>query len=505
MAQTDFMKQSPVPHFYAGVALKSLRGIVVGYYGVFDNHPRSSLDAAQLQFLKDMANTVIANLANAKVREEYRQGERMIRGIASFVEGRGSLRNWRAVTGRSERAYEPSRAKLGGEGQLDQRQQALQTEEDSVYVSSTPLPEELDFQQEHQIQRPATLFRSSTQTPTNQRRDSFASTAQRRSSLDSHHVSTTGSESIATTFSRATNILRECLEVEGAIFYESNSADHSSSVQSPNHKSESSVANSDTHSSGLETEHSPTAARKDKVCPVISFSDSQQSSVNDDKSTETFMNFSERFLKSMLHRYPHGNIFHFDDRGNLSSGSSDGGTQGYSTDASSQQLETEEKIIVVEPKSSRKKKQRLRPQDGKVLLQIFPGARSIGFMPLWDSHKEKWYAGGFVWTRQANRSFTRHGHLSFLEAISSIVMADFARLNAIASERAKTDLLGSVSHELRSPLHGILGCVELLEDTPKTSFQSEMLQSIEGCGRTLLETIEQVRCTQIPSLKMLIV
>ena len=77
--------------------------------------------------------------------------------------------------------------------------------------------------------------------------------------------------------------------------------------------------------------------------------------------------------------------------------------------------------------------------------------------------------------------------------MGSTIMTEHARLDALASERAKVDLLGSISHELRSPLHGILGCVELLEGSSQTAFQTEMLDSIETCGRTLLETIEQVR------------
>jgi signal transduction histidine kinase len=52
--------------------------------------------------------------------------------------------------------------------------------------------------------------------------------------------------------------------------------------------------------------------------------------------------------------------------------------------------------------------------------------------------------------------------------------------------------VASISHELRSPLHGILGTLEFVKDTPLDSFQASMFNSLHGCGVTLLDTINQV-------------
>lgn len=52
--------------------------------------------------------------------------------------------------------------------------------------------------------------------------------------------------------------------------------------------------------------------------------------------------------------------------------------------------------------------------------------------------------------------------------------------------------MASISHELRSPLHGILGTLEFLKDTNLDSFQTNMLNSLHSCGQTLLDTINQV-------------
>ena len=47
-------------------------------------------------------------------------------------------------------------------------------------------------------------------------------------------------------------------------------------------------------------------------------------------------------------------------------------------------------------------------------------------------------------------------------------------------------------HELRSPLHGILAAAELLQNTNLNSFQSSLMETIDACGQTLLDTMNQV-------------
>jgi hypothetical protein len=58
--------------------------------------------------------------------------------------------------------------------------------------------------------------------------------------------------------------------------------------------------------------------------------------------------------------------------------------------------------------------------------------------------------------------------------------------------QVKTTFMSSLSHELRSPLHGILGSVQLMRCTMLDSFQSSMVNSIAVCGRTLLETVQHL-------------
>ena len=90
------------------------------------------------------------------------------------------------------------------------------------------------------------------------------------------------------------------------------------------------------------------------------------------------------------------------------------------------------------------------------------------------------------------RVFTSEQELSYLAAFSNSVMAEVARLDTKLADAAKADFISSISHELRSPLHGILGMADLLKETKVDTQQSNMTKTIETCGKTLLDTINHV-------------
>src|SRR5579871_357597 len=60
------------------------------------------------------------------------------------------------------------------------------------------------------------------------------------------------------------------------------------------------------------------------------------------------------------------------------------------------------------------------------------------------------------------------------------------------ADRAKALFISNISHELRSPLHGILASAEFLADTRLDTLQRTFIDTIDSCGRTLLEIINQV-------------
>lgn len=71
-------------------------------------------------------------------------------------------------------------------------------------------------------------------------------------------------------------------------------------------------------------------------------------------------------------------------------------------------------------------------------------------------------------------------------------MSEISRLDAIKADQIKGEFIGSMSHEFRSPLHGILASAEFLNDTDHDRAQSMLISTIHNCGRTLLDTVNHL-------------
>jgi PAS domain S-box-containing protein len=67
-----------------------------------------------------------------------------------------------------------------------------------------------------------------------------------------------------------------------------------------------------------------------------------------------------------------------------------------------------------------------------------------------------------------------------------------ARDEALAAERAKTDFLAVMSHEMRTPLNGVLGVLDLLERTKLDPEQRRYVATAAGSGEILLKHINDV-------------
>lgn len=79
-----------------------------------------------------------------------------------------------------------------------------------------------------------------------------------------------------------------------------------------------------------------------------------------------------------------------------------------------------------------------------------------------------------------------------MSAFCDVILAELHRLEAQTSDKAKSDFISTMSHELRSPLHGILGSVECLQEQPTDTVSSDLISQVDICGRTLLDIIDHL-------------
>lgn len=90
----------------------------------------------------------------------------------------------------------------------------------------------------------------------------------------------------------------------------------------------------------------------------------------------------------------------------------------------------------------------------------------------------------------------RQVFVSYLRDITARVSAERelieARDRAMQGERAKAAFVAVMSHEMRTPLNGLLGTLELLRETPLDAEQDRFVQAMEQAGQILLQHVNDV-------------
>ncbi|KAL6708312.1 hypothetical protein ACN47E_003236 [Coniothyrium glycines] len=449
-ADKDYVKGEPGVRFYAGVPIITKAGHRIGVYAISDEKPRDGLSAADVRFMQDVAATVMEHLELAKDSLDRSRGERMVRGLTQFIE-RSSAQDSREDANNRPTTME------------------RQTENSRLQM----LDEELN---EHD---PVTVVQAAKKQ------------AQRKPDAESDTIRV---------FQRAARIMRQSTEADGVVFFDTSGA----SIKVHLHETGGSTTSSDESATGTHNttdfdtgDSTATKRRKrrqeaanteqgnnygvfnSKPCPVAGLSLREGTAA----LVHTDFAFTEAAMEKYIHKYPLGKFFSYDEDG----------VGMTSADEKSERSETDQSDRTALPtngtKKPRRKRERFMPTE---FLKVLPNVRTLIFLPLWDPAAERWVAGGFIWTTQAGRLMSPENELPYFQAFGNSIANEIVRLSAQKADRAKTTFIASISHELRSPLHGILGSVEFLRDTVASAYQESLVSSIEVCGRTLLDTIDHV-------------
>lgn len=454
----SYVIQEPGVRFYAGVPIKSRSGHNIGVYAVSHDAPRGPLTYDELRFMQDIAVAVMDHLEWARDRVDRYKGERIVRGMADFIEGAPSMR---AMKKESEK------------------------EDQSTSVANNPdLASQVDNSlKEDPIKR---------QSP--KRADSSRSV--NRPSLESRSQSfvrrrEAKTDSLSKLLDRASRILRESTLAEGVVFFGPSGNNPSKPTLRSAMAARDRMSGTDDESvkhlsvDSIDVENSTDSdvatypARTSKILG-LSLVNKKDSSLFHDTALDVLT------LENYFKLYPSGKSLHFSEAGSGLSSEDDS--------ASESQMSASDRSRAVPQSTSQKvigKKKKIR-MSHQQLLKNLPGVKNVIFLPLWDYVEEKMVAGCFLWTSSTGRMMNLDDDLSYLRAFGNTIMSEVARMNAMKDDRAKTTFIASMSHELRSPLHGILGSVEFLQETAADAYQSGLINSISTCGKTLLDTLDHV-------------
>ncbi|KAE8371821.1 hypothetical protein BDV26DRAFT_298434 [Aspergillus bertholletiae] len=416
---------------YLAIPIRTPAGILIGIIESYRSGRRDKVDDEQLRLLQQRAGTVLGHLATLRTMREEHRGERMIKALGAFMEGESGIDEWlvSSLPGRQFSGFEPSGSPRPPDAAA------------SIHFVNSQ--KKLDIPPSH-------IPQTELGIPLRGRPNSYHSRSPprrvRRGSLTS--------EETYSVLHRASVLIRQALDVDGVAFLDISAFNQDrhglSSQTSSSSRSRSPDITKDESSTGHVLGHS------------IAQSDNQE------------INLSTSLLGTLVQRYGRGGIFHLDED-KLSPLSDE-----YSSDIDGSCSSLEDVASSY------------YGIDMRQIYQTFSEAISVAFFPLWDFQQNRWFAGCFAWTKDPGRVFVESKDLTYLAAFNNSVMAEVSRLDLRAADREKADFISSVSHEWRSPLHGILTMLDLLQETKVTNVQRSLIDITVNCGKTLLDTVNHV-------------
>ena len=134
----------------------------------------------------------------------------------------------------------------------------------------------------------------------------------------------------------------------------------------------------------------------------------------------------------------------------------------------------------------------LDPEFRAALDRCFQGSQQLLLMPLFDVLHNRTAAICVSWLCDYGRVYSERSDLPSVSAFCMSTISEVLRIETQMLERVKSDFLGSVSHEMKTPLHQTLGNLELLLQTSCSDEQYEFAVNARFGATQLLETIDKI-------------
>ncbi|CAG7999580.1 unnamed protein product, partial [Penicillium salamii] len=504
-----YVKDWPHMRFYAEVPLFSASGYVLGSYCIVDDKPWTEFGDDQVRDLQEVADAIGHHLENVRMGEIHLRTERLVKGLTNFAKEHAN--------------FNPTEVSNGGRIELSANAAHVVCSEDSETHIPTPVPtpavvttlpsnddtsssgkssmstvtgEELGSipPDQQSVTDPSSLFSIPDPTASSPREEKTLGDAMNPGDMETQGIEKEISrltiadsipvhEKLAAIYSRASVLLRESMDLDGVALLDACPTNFALYVGTPNSlvaKAHMFLSSAPDNAEEWELLPKIMGARF-PIAPlpsplglpqVVSHEFNHPSDIlscalkpNGDKGVS---NPAPKIPKGLLHRLlracPQGQVIVLDDIAE-----EDYWTYGC----------TNPSKPISDPVSL--------PVLSKQLSKHLPDAKSAIFLPLWDWNKSRWLSGVLAWTKSSFRALGLE-ELHYFNVFGDSIISEAARIHWASDERSKFDFISSVSHELRSPLHGILASAELLNATSLDGVQSDMVSMIEKSGLTLLDT-----------------
>lgn len=111
------------------------------------------------------------------------------------------------------------------------------------------------------------------------------------------------------------------------------------------------------------------------------------------------------------------------------------------------------------------------------------------YLPVYDQDSRSLLASCFMWSQDHGlHTGNDHEEISDYHVLGNFLSHNVTQLRMQNKDAEQRKFVSNFSHELRTPINGILGSAQFLQDTVSDDYQNELLQSIVVPSNTLLDT-----------------